>query len=171
MERCQGFASLPSVLPCIFFNQVITSQSSFLSIKRNIQPFSIPTAITCKNNEQEQHRTCGAAWPTGRKDPFSWATLAAQGVLWVWLYAHGYSTSSSPCQGHGYSCLWGSVYWLWDMPAQNPATGTMLEQVFLTCALLEEEINHKDAHWVQRSFRLSSCLLPHCQLWEESSCY
>lgn len=77
------------------------SQSSFLSIKRSIQFFSIPTAITCQNNEQEQQSTLAAAWPAGGKGPFPWAALAAQGVLWVRLCARGYSSAAHHARDTG----------------------------------------------------------------------
>lgn len=57
--------------------------------------------ITCKNNEQEQQSTCGAAWPAVGKDPFPWAVLAAQGMLWAWLYARGYSTAAHHARDTG----------------------------------------------------------------------
>lgn len=60
---------------------------------------------------------------------------------------------------------------LWHASSKPCDRNNLLGQEFLTCPLLVVEMNNKDTHWVKRSFRLSSCLLPHCQLWEESSCY
>lgn len=124
---------------------------SFLSIKRSTQPFSIPTAITCKNNEQEQHSPCGAAWPTGGKDPFPWVTRCAVSVaLCSWLLHQQLTMPGTWVQLLVGQC----VLALWCASSKPSNRNNLLEQEFLTCPLLAEEINHKDTHWVQRSFRL-----------------
>lgn len=141
----------------------------FFPLNKEKHPtFSIPAAIACINNDQEQqHMWCCLANRWEGSLPLGCPRCAVSVASCSWLLHQQLTMPGTQVQLLEGQC----VLALWHASSKPCDRNCLLEQEFLMCPLLVEEIDHKDTRWVKRSFRLSSCLLPHCQLWEESSCY
>lgn len=156
-------SSLPSILPCIFFNQIIMSQTSFLSKEKH------PTLQHSNFNHLQkqwtkatQHMRCCLANRWEGSLPLGCVgcpRCAVSVALCSWLLHQQLTMPGTQVQLLVRQC----VLALGRASSKPCDRSNLLEQEFLTCPLLAEEINHKDTQLGKKELQalfISSPLLP-----------